>query len=532
MEPSHQKSSMVVFAEKKIEYIELMSGLRKPGTAAHAALLADATAGLLQYIRNSKVCEDDAIDVAAVLTPALEESQVHSVMAAIDAKVNLSRAPGTDLKQTNFHLDSHLTPDGWSLFGRTDVPAQQRLLGMASQMLGLGLLNANERTFAYAAALATHADYPSKAELLVHTRDLKVYLKACTNASFLRGPSVYKKDPEDLLRSHPEVYKQAYPTQGPVPSTLNDAQRIITVKGAPCRNTRAGCEALRPTANANGMRQLMQSPAPRGQQLFVRSPSQVGDQCPIVMCGQPGSVGQSQPPNSQGFSDASIECNAAAPVHCKAPLPSPPRFALENGSPAAQPPQSVAASAPPSMPSQGFGAGWIATGDGSSQSKIVTGGDASQPKNSIASITAAIKHKIISGHAGLDKLETEGEDADMESTEGSDACDAKLVLKKPSGKVPRHGAKNKKKANAKSKAKTDAKVKGIGKGKGATDDLKFRTFTKPRYWRDCTIYNDQIRKQFRIKEAPGRRDEKYVAYRKSTQKEAWALVTKHLLSLY
>ena len=184
------------------------------------------------------------------------------------------------------------------------------------------------------------------------------------------------------------------------------------------------------------------------------------------------------------------------------------------------------------MPSQGFGAGWIATGDGSSQSKIVTGGDASQPKNSIASITAAIKRKIISGHAGLDKLETEGEDADMEATEGSDACDAKLVLKKPSGKVPRHGAKNKEKANAKSKAKTDAKVKGIGKGKGATDDLKFRTFTKPRYWRDCTIYNDQIRKQFRIKEAPGRRDEKYVAYRKSTQKEAWALVTKHLLSLY
>ena len=177
------------------------------------------------------------------------------------------------------------------------------------------------------------------------------------------------------------------------------------------------------------------------------------------------------------------------------------------------------------MPSQGFGAGWIATGDGSSQSKIVTGGEASQPKNSIASITAAIKRKIISGHAGLDKLETEGEDADMEATEGSDACDAKLVLKKPSGKVPRHGAKNKKKANAKSKAKTDAKVK-------ATDDLKFRAFTKPRYWRDCTVYNDQVRKQFRIKEGPGRRDEKYINYGKSTQQKAWALVTKHTLSLY
>ena len=48
------------------------------------------------------------------------------------------------------------------------------------------------------------------------------------------------------------------------------------------------------------------------------------------------------------------------------------------------------------------------------------------------------------------------------------------------------------------------------------DPLDFRQPTalsarKPRYWKDCTIYNDRVGSLWRIKEGAGRRDEKKVS---------------------
>jgi hypothetical protein len=55
------------------------------------------------------------------------------------------------------------------------VCVQQKLMGMASQFLGLGLLHADEKTYAMGAALAaSFSQAPTPKELLTYVRELRL----------------------------------------------------------------------------------------------------------------------------------------------------------------------------------------------------------------------------------------------------------------------------------------------------------------------------------------------------------------------
>ena len=51
---------------------------------------------------------------------------------------------------------------------------------------------------------------------------------------------------------------------------------------------------------------------------------------------------------------------------------------------------------------------------------------------------------------------------------------------------------------------------------------------KPRYYGTATIYNDRTRHKWRVKPAPGRRDEQDFCYKKQDAKEAWAQLKIYL----
>ena len=115
---------------------------------------------------------------------------------------------------------------------------------MAKQIKLLGMDRADEKTFALAAALATHAHGLEQTELLKDVRELKKFCKAVPFTTFISGPSEYPESHADFKRDHPEIFAQAFAHEAPTPSKWTTEFRNLIISSAPCRSTKTGIDRM------------------------------------------------------------------------------------------------------------------------------------------------------------------------------------------------------------------------------------------------------------------------------------------------
>ena len=175
------KVTIVGLASQKLKYMELMATCgAPPGSNKHDALIADATAGLINVAHSMRsITPDEAVELKAVLEGKIPEPNVLTVMQAVNAKVSLAAglagggiAEGDKISVT--HLDACLLPDEWTRYEDKNGNQDVNLMSMAMTFARLGLAKkANERTCAYGALLATMGLGFEPTRLLQATRDLK-----------------------------------------------------------------------------------------------------------------------------------------------------------------------------------------------------------------------------------------------------------------------------------------------------------------------------------------------------------------------
>ena len=212
------------------------------------------------------------------------------------------------------------------------------------------------------------------------------------------------------------------------------------------------------------------------------------------------------------------------------------------------PGQKSQAAPPQPQPNQTIGASWQSVAPPNA-------------KDTMANITARIKTKLAQG------------DKDVQEDDTQETDEGDTVAHEPSAKKPRvePAPTSRKKAPASKKkvpppmkvATTSKKVVTNSRKPAPTpptvrkkparfmpgrtagtvtdgrdpnrveDTLEFKspsTARKPRYYKSATIYNDRKRKLWRLKEAPGRRDETFY-YDKTEPKQAWEKLVRDMKRL-
>ena len=101
---------------------------------------------------------------------------------------------------------------------------------------------ADEKTYALAAALATHSHGLETTALLADVRLLKEYVKAVDAASLAPGPNEYRESHEDFKRDHPNIYAQAFGHEEPTPTKWTKEFRNLILAKAPCRSSKHGVD--------------------------------------------------------------------------------------------------------------------------------------------------------------------------------------------------------------------------------------------------------------------------------------------------
>ena len=219
---------------------------------------------------------EDAIEVKPMLEKVFNAQAVFTMMEAINGKVKLGGAC-PEARQKHRFLDNYMTTALWKTFDDKHG-IQNNLMAMATQMVNMGLdgkvAPLDEKTIAFASAIATRAAGFDAATLLGYNRDLKTYIVALTKmhtAPSLDGrrstaPLDYPEETDEFRASWPELYTKAFPDE-PAPSVYNNMQRQMLRELAPCRNTKARCQHLQPSLTRSKSHRAIVLPGFQQQQI-------------------------------------------------------------------------------------------------------------------------------------------------------------------------------------------------------------------------------------------------------------------------
>ena len=158
------------------------------------------------------------------------------------ACVTATGVPNNSEKQACLYTDMFLTEPQWRMFTDPNFgTTQDKIMAMGRIMCALGVHHGNEKTYAYAAAIATAAHGLSETQLVIDLRTLKEHVKTLREG-LLEGPLIYPITIEEFQAKHPDLYAQAYPVDPPAPSKWTKDFRTMVHKLMPCRSTKAGVD--------------------------------------------------------------------------------------------------------------------------------------------------------------------------------------------------------------------------------------------------------------------------------------------------
>ena len=166
----------------RVSYLEMM----KSCTAVdkYAIMVTESVAGILQLAGCTKsLSPEDAIEAKPMLENVFNGPAVFTLMEAINGKVKLGgQCP--EARQKHRFLDNYMTTALWKKFDdKHGNGIQSNLMAMAGHMVKMGLdgkiVPLDEKTVAFASALASRAAGFDAATLLGYNRDLKTYISAC-----------------------------------------------------------------------------------------------------------------------------------------------------------------------------------------------------------------------------------------------------------------------------------------------------------------------------------------------------------------
>ena len=165
-----------------------------------------------------------------------------------------------------------LTEPQWRMFTDPNFgTTQDKIMAMGRIMCALGVHHGNEKTYAYAAVIATTAHGLSETQLVIDLRTLKEHVKTLREG-LLEGPRIYPITIEEFQAKHPDLYAQAYPVDPPAPSKWTNNFRTMVHKLMPCRSTKAGVDKTQLLAQSPATTTATNSAA-RNVRLSLTSPT-------------------------------------------------------------------------------------------------------------------------------------------------------------------------------------------------------------------------------------------------------------------
>ena len=213
--------------QNRVSYVEMM----KSCTAVdkYANMISESVGGILQLTSCTKsLSPEDAIEVKPMLEKVFNAPAVFTLMEAINGKVKLGGAC-PEARQKHRFLDNYMTTALWKTFDDKHG-IQNNLMAMAKHMVNMGLdgkvAPLDEKTIAFASAIATRAAGFDAATLLGYNRDLKTYIVALTKmhtAPSLDGrrsnaPLDYQRKPTSPVQVGPNYTRKRSPTSQLHPS--------------------------------------------------------------------------------------------------------------------------------------------------------------------------------------------------------------------------------------------------------------------------------------------------------------------------
>jgi hypothetical protein len=503
--------------ESKVRYVTLMEGCGcSKGSDKHNTLLQSAIAGILQAVSISrKVDVEDAIAVKSIVEGHFTDSQIETIMSAVNQKVSLVKVSTTCVgRQINYCWDSYLTASLWEFCQSPVVHTQQKLMATAEHMRLCGLVSCDEKTYAFVAAIATHCILNDGPTLLQHARDLKELVR-CNKDEVTHLPDEFPRTTDEFQAQYPILYGRAFATEPPVPSKLSDMQRQMILRLVPCRSTKSGCESMRSFA--------VQGPIhPRARPAINRGPSleslpgfrwtnrppppALTDAVASTMPGmfpQPDVAFPSPPPSGAPRRLLALE----AP-----PTPSPTR-----DSPTVPFSSFPARESPLSSPAQSS----ITASPTVSSSLVLHEGPLAGTR-SMDAITNAIKVKL----GKVDAMQWSVETAADGDEKAKPPPKKSMKARPPPKKSMKIIVSIMKKPAA---PPTTMKKPAATQDTVADSDLRYSPDCMgPWSYKGQTVYISIPLRQYRVKPGRGRRDLKAISWKTQSRKQAWEEAVKHV----
>jgi len=232
-------ASLIALLRQRLEYTEMkVNGpLRHPLETVAADVVASMASSIS---RISRLTVEDSITLQAMITASiLPEASQRAILAALDAKVSLAmETRATEARQKMINPECYQSEGCWALYLDMSATVDAKLMKMAHRLRVLGCRNPDETSFAAACAIALHAHRFSAVQMLQHTRNLKFLFGVATPFP-VRGPDAYGGCSFSLdLQAQIDA-------DGPiVPCKIDPALAAATIRSAPCRKTRHGCQQV------------------------------------------------------------------------------------------------------------------------------------------------------------------------------------------------------------------------------------------------------------------------------------------------
>ena len=201
------------------------------GSPYYQDIMNDATVRILDAVKASNnTSQDVANNVKRLLEPVFLPCLVDIIMASLDKKMH-GEPNEHATQQVNTFLDNYLEWDYWTRFDDPLSTIEISLYMLALLFVRLGLHDANFETYARGAMLVAQAHEFGVNDALTYTRKLKelvtsILMSYNNVAVYSKGPINYPEDIAEFRATYPDVYKQAFPADDPVPSMWSH----------PCRN--------------------------------------------------------------------------------------------------------------------------------------------------------------------------------------------------------------------------------------------------------------------------------------------------------
>ncbi|CAK0850296.1 unnamed protein product [Prorocentrum cordatum] len=144
----------------------------------------------------------------------------------------------------------------WTLLGDPCLAGSRKLQIVVGRFRDLGLLYPSEQTCTHVIAFLAEAILqrqpdpvaPSSAAVIAHTNDFKSLMRAVRkNVPSGNVPRVYPENPNELERTHPELFQKAFPadTRPVFPSPVDSLGVELLRRGPPCRISHSSISAPR-----------------------------------------------------------------------------------------------------------------------------------------------------------------------------------------------------------------------------------------------------------------------------------------------